>query len=312
MNLENELEAELELEEDAQLERIESLIRNGVNVNHLLEEHCTFLNLAVASNRLDIVVALTKAGAKINPAEIPLTDRYSRQFYSLHENRWTSCSLINAAHFGFQEIFDFLAPLTAPKLRRLATTELPEGIRCRAYSEEWRFDFTQAAAKNYLQNIQALIAARANINGIGLNNCTLLWTAAHNGHTESISTLVNAGADVNIKNQTDDWSPLMIAAGTHQAWSEGTRKAWGEDRSNQIEAVRLLIEAGSDIDATANDGQTPLMEAVQSGSLEMVEVLIQAGVDVNAKDNSGMSSLAYAQKAGFIEIAQRLQQEGSM
>lgn len=136
MSLEKELEKELR--EDSKLEKVASLIESGVNVNHKLEA-TTFLNLAVIQNRLELVQILVEAGADVNSPKSPLAV---------------------AAHHGFQEIFEFLAPLTNPRERRRSTIDLPEGIRHRAKVEEWLNDFTQVGTKRHLQDTLASISAR--------------------------------------------------------------------------------------------------------------------------------------------------------
>ena len=55
-----------------------------------------------------------------------------------------------------------------------------------------------------------------------------------------------------------------------------------------LESIRALIEAGADVHAKDEDGQTPLH---QRGNAEAVRVLIAAGADVHAKDNEGRTPL---------------------
>ena len=55
-------------------------------------------------------------------------------------------------------------------------------------------------------------------------------------------------------------------------------------RTGNLEAVRLLLEHGSDPNAAeAVEGQTALMWATAEGQLEVVDALPEAGADVNAK-----------------------------
>lgn len=283
MSLEKELEKELR--EDSKLEKVASLIESGVNVNHKLEA-TTFLNLAVIQNRLELVQILVEAGADVNSPKSPLAV---------------------AAHHGFQEIFEFLAPLTNPRERRRSTIDLPEGIRHRAKVEEWLNDFTQVGTKRHLQDTLASISAEKDVNAINSNGCTVLWTAAHNGYVESLQVLIEAGADVNIRNRTDGWSPLLIAAATHEAWTFGTQKFWGVNKSRQLEVVQLLLSAGADVNLSSNNNQTPLMEASACGAIDMVDILLKANADVNLRDNNGRSAIDLAQKFGHDGVVQRIQ-----
>ena len=48
-----------------------------------------------------------------------------------------------------------------------------------------------------------------------------------------------------------------------------------------LEIVRMLIEAGADINKLTNDGWTPLRFAATSGHPEATKILIDAGADLN-------------------------------
>ena len=51
--------------------------------------------------------------------------------------------------------------------------------------------------------------------------------------------------------------------------------------------MRLLIEAGADLDKANNDGWTPLWIASQNGHLEVVRLLVEAGADMYMAVNTG-------------------------
>ena len=71
--------------------------------------------------------------------------------------------------------------------------------------------------------------------------------------------------------------------------------------------VRMLIEHGSDPDATDKCGITPLMVACRGGHGEVVSALIAAGADVNAACTpGGGTALLVAVKEGRTEIVSQL------
>jgi len=55
--------------------------------------------------------------------------------------------------------------------------------------------------------------------------------------------------------------------------------------------VKLLLEAGSDVNARDSLGMTPLHRAVLVGSADIVKLLLLNGADVNSRDNMGRTPL---------------------
>lgn len=58
--------------------------------------------------------------------------------------------------------------------------------------------------------------------------------------------------------------------------------------------IRVLLDAGADIDARDSDGCTPLLLAASSGPEATCLQLIRAGASVNAVTNTGLSALSWA------------------
>ena len=52
--------------------------------------------------------------------------------------------------------------------------------------------------------------------------------------------------------------------------------------TGEAEYVRLLAEAGAEVDAANEYGVTPLSEAARVGNIEMCQILLKAGADPNA------------------------------
>ena len=116
---------------------------------------------------------------------------------------------------------------------------------------------------------------------------TPLIVAAHNGNTESIRLLLEAGANVNMKAQYA--TPLIAASAYH----------------GSARPVQLLLAAGADVNAEAW-GCTPLMYALKNnGDLSLARILRQAG----AIDKPRCSLLSYrtAYELFFAEIPSGLE-----
>lgn len=64
---------------------------------------------------------------------------------------------------------------------------------------------------------------------------------------------------------------------------------------NALEIMRLLIQAGADVDLANLSGETPLCVAAEkNASPELAHVLLQAGADVNKSSGSGMTPVLFA------------------
>ena len=60
------------------------------------------------------------------------------------------------------------------------------------------------------------------------------------------------------------------------------------------EAVMAARDAGADVEARQEDGQTGLMYAAENGDINTVRLLLDAGADVNARRVGGLTALRAA------------------
>ena len=151
--------------------------------------------------------------------------------------------------------------------------------------------------------------------------------AANRGNIEAVKQHLNAGTDVNAKNEFGS-APLHYAA-----------------VNDHKEIIELLIANGADMNARDNGGFTPLDNlvgldmaegetadllrkhggmtgeklklgttllhiAAKEGKMETIELLIASGADVNAKDKNGETPLDYAISTDHTVIADLLRKHG--
>ncbi len=77
--------------------------------------------------------------------------------------------------------------------------------------------------------------------------------------------------------------------------------------SGNLEAVKLHIEAGTDIDEKdAMSGSTPLISAATFGKIDIAKALIDAKADLTLKNNDGATALHSAAFFCRVEIVQLL------
>lgn len=109
---------------------------------------------------------------------------------------------------------------------------------------------------------------------------TALHAAAAGYRTEIAKCLLAAGADVSAARNRRRSQPLHYASDGclgHPAWNA----------TRQVATMRLLIEAGADLQARDHNGATPLHRAVRTRSAGAVRHLLEAGSDATLRNKPG-------------------------
>ena len=106
--------------------------------------------------------------------------------------------------------------------------------------------------------------------------------------------LLELGADPGTPN-ADDCPPLLAAAGVG-ALEDGEEAAGTEDEA--IEAVRVQLDRGADVDAVDDNGETAMHGAAYQSRSNLVQLLAERGADINVwnrTNKSGWTPLMIAQ-----------------
>ncbi|HEU0049657.1 MAG TPA: ankyrin repeat domain-containing protein [Nitrososphaera sp.] len=138
------------------------------------------------------------------------------------------------------------------------------------------FALFRACSDGNARAVRSLIDAGANVNAREEEGETPLMYAAVEGHTEIVLLLLSRGAEINSVSINEE-----TALG--RAASMGRTAAAG-----------ILIEKGANIEKGGDSGTTPLMYASSAGHLETVKLLLKKGAKVNAEDQDGDTALTYA------------------
>ena len=75
-----------------------------------------------------------------------------------------------------------------------------------------------------------------------------------------------------------------------------------------LQIAKILLDCGSDVNATDDSGKTALMEAESVGSINL---LLRAGVHIDARDNDGRTALIHAAKSGYRAGVEALLKAGA-
>ena len=155
---------------------------------------------------------------------------------------------------------------------------------------------------------------------------TALIAAAYRNDLEIVDILIDAGADVNVQDHTQQ-SAYLIATSegylelllkTLQAGADvhskdsynGTGLIRAAERGH-VEIIQELLKTDIPIDHVNRLGWTALLEAIILGEggerhTEVVRLMVEAGADVNLANSNGVTPLDHAQRRGFKNIEQIL------
>ncbi|KYQ81620.1 hypothetical protein AWW72_18620, partial [Acinetobacter sp. NRRL B-65365] len=155
-----------------------------------------------------------------------------------------------------------------------------------------------ATRANNIQAAQALIQAGADVNAKdNIQDSPYLYAGAR-GHLEILKMTLQHGADLKSTNRYGGTALIPACERGH------------------VETVKTLIAAGVKIDHVNNLGWTALLEAIMLGNgdkqyQQIVDLLIQSGVNVNLADREGVTPLAHAQARGYKTIENALLAAGA-
>ena len=137
------------------------------------------------------------------------------------------------------------------------------------------------------------------IAALAFAGCTpSLHKAAREGDADRVRKLLDAGADVDVRNANKgrlQYTPLHWAA-----------------FCGHLEIAEILISRGADLDAEDPTYSTPLYLAVEWGHPKVVEFLISKGAEVNVKSSwSGYTPLHRAAWGHYLKIVGMLLEKGA-
>jgi ankyrin repeat protein len=147
--------------------------------------------------------------------------------------------------------------------------------------------------------LQAPILERVHNNGDpGLGGgATALMRAAKKADVATMQLLLDHGANPNVRNKNAATAILFAAGlGGMARFAEYDQKRGTE--ADMIEAVKLCLDRGADINAADDSGQTALhMAAAQRGD-DFVRFLVRSGAALDATDKQGRTPLDVALGVG--------------
>jgi ankyrin repeat protein len=138
--------------------------------------------------------------------------------------------------------------------------------------------------------------------------CTngLITPSQHSTEQYSNAFAAASSGDVKSLRAEIDKDPSVLKA---TEWDQRTLLDDAVDKS-QIEAVKFLLDQGSDVNAVTTDGRTALHMAAQNGDLPIMTLLLARGAKINSVDAKHWTPLDRATKWGHAAAAAYLRAQG--
>ena len=254
---------------------LESLIKQRVDVNVPEVDGTTALHWAVRADDLATVARLIRAGARANAT-----------------NRYGVTPLTLAAGLGSAGAIDAL---------------LKAGADARVAGPEGETALMIAARTGRVDAVHLLLTAGADVNATErwYGQTALMWAAAEN-HGAVVQALINAGAGLDArstvlaapKREISDFRTDKKGAALQTLLTTfpkgGLTPLLFAARQGASDAVRVLADAGADLNLGDPDGITPMVLAIRNGYYDTAAVLVEKRANVNAADAAGRTPLYMA------------------
>jgi uncharacterized protein len=123
------------------------------------------------------------------------------------------------------------------------------------------------------------------------DGATPFLRAAQSGDVDLMKLLLAHGADPKIATAHND-TALSVASGI--GWVEGVTYEWSEKQN--VEAVKMCLDAGIDPNAQDDQGRTALHGAAHKGRTEVIQMLADHGADLGKHDFGSRDTVNGAMK----------------
>jgi len=346
------------------LDQVKFLLESGAEVDAMHEEGVTALMYAAASGHLEVVELLVSKGAEVDKrhsnggtalmecaasaseGNVKVVEFLIKKGadHAVVDNDGVT-PLMSAASQGQCKVVDLLLEKEKNKNK-----DVKPHVNLAATSGGTALMFASGAGKD--DCVKSLLTAGADLNMLveaqpeyldrlaksieageeteahvdGINS---LMIAAAAGHLNTCKMLIEAGADVLVKDEEDksalaaavkgnfgEVASLLVENGAdaNDAYvdEEGVEHNLLHDSIiiENHEFSKLLIKNGADLSHVDESGVTTLLQASHRGMSEVVVLLLQydkdSTIDVNASNEDGISALIAASSEGHSEIVKAL------
>ena len=170
-----------------------------------------------------------------------------------------------------------------------------------------------AAERGHVECVELLVQSEASVSIDDTSCRTPLMAAAEKGHDRCVELLIKEGTLFFLETKNNEKIPYVD-------WPQENEEVdffinlsalMYASKKGHATRVKLLLNAGADVNLKDRDNMTALMYSATNGYDDCVELLLKAGADVNTKDRNDMTALALATSNGHAGCVKLLQEAGA-
>ncbi|XP_073958636.1 uncharacterized protein isoform X7 [Choristoneura fumiferana] len=270
---------------DGHLEVVRELLHRGAAIDAATKKGNTALHIASLAGQEAVVRLLVQNEAQVN---IQSQNGFTPLYMAAQENHdgVVKFLLANGANqsLATEDGFTPLAVAMQQGHEKVVAVLLEADTRGRVRLPALHI----AAKKDDVKAANLLLENEHNPDVTSKSGFTPLHIAAHYGNEAVARLLLAKGADVNCPAK-HNICPLHVAA------------KWGK-----LNMVSLLCENGANVEARTRDGLTPLHCAARSGHERVAEALLDRGAPITSKSKNGLAPLHMAAQGDHAEAARVL------
>ncbi|KAB8225909.1 ankyrin [Aspergillus novoparasiticus] len=168
-----------------------------------------------------------------------------------------------------------------------------------------------AAAKGCRRAAEGLFTTEMQVHSRDSHGQTCLHVAVLHNHFDMVSFLIAQQADICTSVQHERVSQLLISSGADLNATVNVNELYRSAAGGHVNNVRLLLQRGMNPSIETPYRWTPLHWAARNGHAEIVKLLVEAGADVNSVSSTGQTSLGLLGDE-LDEIREYLKQHGAV
>jgi len=279
---------------NSNIRHVKSLLKRELRIHEKDHGGRTPLHVAVSCRSPELITLLLEHGADVSSVDTLLG--LTPVEYAIRITDW--------------QVLSFLME-NRPEIREQVLNDM--NLVCTEYNSP----ALRAAARYGHTDLLRYLISRGNCENVALtgDDGTLLHEAARGNHIQTVTTLVDLGANCDIQNANGK-TALHVSAETGslqvtQFIVERQEMSYVEDEFEYILALDKTITKLNRLNVRDKDGNTPLHLAAAAGNTSTVRYLLSAGSDFRSCNTRGEYPLSLAARYGRNDTVKLLLQSCS-